>query len=146
MNFEDDIKTLDVYGTFGRDAGKKFVLTEIDPLTLSGLVLRLVSSLRVSSYEELLIKLSAKPDPDEEVDNGLGGRGSAIDAIMQLLQGADPKAVHSLIHDLLAYVKISPDPQHPGVLRALVNGDIKELRTLGEILMATGKLNFNLGG
>lgn len=135
MNLNDDDKTLTVYGVHGRDAGKTFAAVEIDPLTLSGYVLRLVSAMRVESFEELADQLAATKD------------GAApIDAIMKLLRGADPRAVHELITELVTtYVRISPDPKHPGVLRALMPSDIKEIRTLGDVLLALFKLNFSIG-
>ena len=41
-------------------------------------------------------------------------------------------------------VRVSPDPQHPGVNRPLLpnRSDIKEMQTLGDILTAAAKLNF----
>lgn len=138
MNMHDlpeDARSHPVHGVHGRDAGKTFHCVEIDPLTLSGFVLRLVSALRVESYDALLIQLADKKGED----------AVPIDAIMQLLQGADPRAVHALLSELLDYVLITPDPKHPGVKRPLLQNEIREIRTLGDILQGIAKLNFNFG-
>lgn len=129
----DDVRELAILGVHGRDAGKTFYVVEIDPITFSGVVLQLVSALRVESYEELLEEL--RPDPDR-------AGGVPLDAIMKILQGCDPRAVHALIHDVLDYVLISPDPKHPGVKRALMKNEIRELKTLGDILKGVVSLNF----
>jgi hypothetical protein len=134
-NLPDDARTHLVQGVHGRDAGKAFHCIEIDPLTLSGYVLRLVSALGVDSYEALL----------EQLQSAKGRDGVPIDAIMKLLQGADPRAVHSLIAELLDYVLITPDPKHPGVKRPLLENEIREIRTLGDVLMGVAKLNFQFG-
>lgn len=134
MNYQaqDDDRTLTIYGQHGRDVGKTFSVGEIDPLTLSGYVLRLVSALRVESYESLVDQLS-----------GAKEGAAPIDAIMQILRGADPRAVHDLITELVTtYVRVSPDPKHPGVMRALMPSDIREIKTLGDILMGIFKVNF----
>lgn len=128
----DDDRSLLIYGQHGRDVGKTFAVAEIDPLTLSGYVLRLVSALRVESYESLLDQLAGTKE------------GTApIDAIMQILRGADPRACHDLITELVTtYVRVSPDPKHPGVLRSVMPSDIREVKTLGDILMGIFKVNF----
>lgn len=135
----DDTKTTTLYGTYGRDQAKRFEVSEVDPLALSGYVLRLLSALKVASYEALLLALAPKKEGDPE--NG----AEAIDAVLQVLQGADPDAVHKLITEALRYVRIAPDPQHPEAWRALLPTDIREIRTLGDILMAFVKLNFDIG-
>jgi len=132
-NLPDDARMHAVTGVHGRDVGKTFHCVEIDPLTLSGFVLRLVSALRVASYEALLDQLMTAKDNKD---------GVPVDAIMQLLQGADPRAVHALLTELLDYVLITPDPKHPGVKRALLENEIREIRTLGDVLMGVFKLNF----
>lgn len=132
----DEAKSLSIYAAHGRDAGKTFIIREIDPLSLSGYVLRLVSALRVESYEAMIDEFRAA---SEKKDGG-----APIDAVMRVLRGADPKAVHELISELVAgYVSIAPDPKHPGALRAImVSEDIREIRTLGEILTGFAKLHF----
>lgn len=132
-NLPEDARTLAVTAVHGRDAGKTFWICEINPLVLSGFVLRLISALRVESYEALLERLTT---PQTSKD------GVPIDAIMQLLQGADPRAVHALLTEMLDYVLITPDPKHPGVRRALLDNEIREIRTLGDVLMGVFKLNF----
>lgn len=126
--------TLFVAGQYGRDAGKSFHIQEISPLILSGYVLRLVAALRVDSFEELLSEFSNES-------------GSPIDAIMRLLRGADPQAVHALITELVEkYVRVAPDPQHPGAVRELMVTDIQELRTLGTLLVGIAKMHFQYEG
>lgn len=132
----DDTKTTTFFASYGRDAGKRFEVAEVDPLALSGYVLRLLSALRVKSYEALIAALVSKSD---------GDGAQAIDAVLQVLQGADPDAVHKLITEALRYVRIAPDPQHPEAWRALLSDDIREIRTLGDVLMAFVKLNFDIG-
>src|ERR1700748_564107 len=92
----DDIHTLTISGVHGRDTGKTFHCIEIDPLTLSGFVLRLVAALRVDSYEDLIQQLV---DAREEREGSV-----PIDVFMSLLQGSDARAVHALINELLDYV------------------------------------------
>lgn len=135
-NLPEDARTHTVHGVHGRDAGKAFHCVEIDPLTLSGYVLRLVSALRVESYDALL---------DELLSAKTSSGGVPIDAIMKLLQGADPRALHALIAELLDYVLITPDPKHPGVKRPLLENEIREIRTLGDVLQGVAKLNFQFG-
>ena len=136
-NLPEDTRTLTVHGVHGRDAGKTFHCVEIDPLTLSGFVLRLVTALRVESYEALLEQLLSAKERDAD--------SVPVDAVMKLLQGADPRAVHELMHELLDYVLITPDPKHPAVRRALLENEIREIRTLGDVMMGVAKLNFSLG-
>lgn len=133
----DDSKTVDLYGTHARDAGKRFEVREVDPLTMSGYVLRLVSALRVPNFETVQA-LFARGEDDAPADE-------SINAILRILQGADPVAVHALVSEALQYVRIAPDPQHPEAWRALMSTDIRELRTLGEVLVAFIKLHFDTG-
>ena len=132
MNPSDDTRAVTVYGQHGRDVGKQFTVTEIDPLTLAGFSLRLNSAMRIDSYEALIL----------DWQTGSVAGKPPIDLIMKALQGADPVAVHGLITELLDYVLVSPDPKHPGVNRALMKTDIREIKTLGEVLIALVKLNF----
>lgn len=128
----DDTRTLIVEGATARDYGKRFRLTEVDPLTFSGFVLRLVASLKVESYEDLLGKIR------ERVDSG----ESPIDLVMSLLSGCDPRAVHALVTEALENVEIAADPKHPEGFRKMMQSDIRDLPTLGAILMGYVKLNF----
>lgn len=128
----EDARTLVVVGLHGRDVGKTFHCIEIDPLTLAGFVLRLVSALRVESYMALLAEIGL-----------LNGEADApVDAILKVLQGAEPVALHALLTELLDYVLITPDPKHPGVKRALQPNEIREIRTLSDVLIGVAKLNF----
>lgn len=131
----DDIKTTTFYATHDRDAGKHFEVREVDPLTMSGYVLRLVSALRVPNFETIQA-LFQKGDVE-------GASEESIDAVLRILQGADPVAVHALVTESLAYVRIAPDPQHPEAWRALMPTDIRELRTLGDVLATFVKLHFS---
>jgi hypothetical protein len=135
MTQPDDALTSTIIAATGRDAGKQFTLLEIDPMTKAGYALRFNSALRVDSYQSLIDMWRDSVDQDDD-------DGSRIDAIMKTLQGADPQAIHTLISELLDYVRISPDPQHPGVNRTLLRTDIREMRTLGDVLLALVKLNF----
>ena len=134
----DDTRTSMLIAVHGRDAGKRFEVGEVDPLTMAGYVLRLASALRVPSFDTLQALFSK--DDDGKPD------GEAIDSILRILQGADPVAVHALITESLVYVRIAPDPQHPEAWRSLMlPQDIRELRTLGDVLLAFIKLNFDTG-
>lgn len=128
----DDALTSTIYVSNGRDAGKQFTILEIDPMTKAGYALRFNSALRVDSYQALI---------DQWREGSERGEAN-IDAIMKTLQGSDPVAIHKLVSELLDYVLISPDPQHPGVNRRLMPNDIREMRTLGDVLLALVKLNF----
>ncbi|MFI2901364.1 hypothetical protein [Klebsiella aerogenes] len=119
----------------GRDAGKRFKLTELGPVASAGMMLRLVSALRVDSYEDLLARLR------ESSEDG----APPIDEIMQVLQGCDPDRVQALVREALQGVQVAPDPKHPEAFRPMTEADIAELRTLGELLMAFSKLNFGAG-
>lgn len=132
MNQLDDALTSTLIAATGRDAGKQFTMLEIDPMTKAGYALRFNSALRVDSYQTLIDQWRASADAGEP----------PIDLIMRTLQGSDPKVVHELLNELLGYVRISPDPQHPGVNRQLMPTDIREMRTLGDVLIALVKLNF----
>jgi len=133
----DDTKLDTLTAVHGRDAGKRFEVREVDPLTMAGYVLRLVSALRVPNFETILALFAKDEDGKPE--------GEAIDAVLRILQGADPLAVHALVTESLAYVRIAPDPQHPEAWRNLLGTDIRELRTLGDVLVAFIKLNFDTG-
>lgn len=129
-----DARTKEIIAKRGRDAGKRFLLTEMDVMPLSSFVLRLVTSLRVDSYEDLHARLSER-DEDKP----------PIDAIMKLLEGSNAAQVEVLIREALTTVQIAPDPQHPGAYRLLEAKDLREIGTLGEILFAFREVNFGLG-
>lgn len=132
MNQLDDALTTTFIAATGRDAGKQFTVLEVDPMTKAGYVLRFNAALRIDSYQALI---------DQWRDSAEQGEPD-IDAIMRTMQGSDPVAIHALLSELLDYVRISPDPQHPGVNRTLMKDDIREMKTLGEVLLALVKLNF----
>lgn len=125
-----DAKTTSLTGLHDRDLQKTFIVHEVPPLELAGLVLRLVSALRVESYAALVESFKATED------------GERIDAVMGLLRGSDPIAVHALLTDALSHVTICPDPKHPAAERKLMVTDIQEIRTLGEILVAFARMHF----
>ncbi|HEY2023710.1 hypothetical protein [Paraburkholderia sp.] len=128
----DDIRTIIVEGASARDYGKRFRLTETDPLTFSGFVLRLVAALKVDSYESLL----------DQIKSGVAADRPPIDLVMSTLSGCDPKAVHALVTEALEGIEVAADPRHPEGFRPLMRTDIRDLATLGAILTAFAKLNF----
>lgn len=132
----DDIRTLIIDGATPRDVGKRFRITEVDPLTFSGFVLRLVAALRVGSYEALLGELA---------DAARGSDTPPIDLVMRVLAGCEPDTVHKLIGEALQSVEVAADPRHPEAFRALMKTDIRDLPTLGAVLVGFVKLNFNTG-
>jgi hypothetical protein len=128
----DEALTSTIYASTGRDTGKSFKLLEIDPMTKAGYALRFNSALRVDSYQALI----------DMWREGAEEGAAPIDAIMKTLQGSDAQAIHALVSELLDYVHVAPDPQHPGAFRPLMKTDIREMRTLGDVLLALVKLNF----
>lgn len=132
MNPIDEALSATLTAATGRDVGKLFQVLEIDPMTKAGYALRFNAALRVESYQALI----------DQWREGAEGDEPPIDLIMRTLQGSDAAAVHALLQELLDYVRVSPDPQHPGALRKLLPNDIREMRTLGEVLLALVKLNF----
>jgi len=131
----DEALTSTIYASAGRDMGKSFRMSEIDPMTKAGYVLRFNSALRIASFQELL-------DTWRQLNGDDANDGEAIDFVMKTLQGSDPQVVHGLLQELLDYVHVAPDPQHPGAFRPLMKTDIREMRTLGDVLLALVKLNF----
>jgi hypothetical protein len=117
--------TIEVTADTGADIGKVFVVGKAAPLDAAALALRLVSSLKVVSYRDLLDQLGTDADADK------------LDAVMGLLQGCDPVAVDGLIRDVVSrYVRFRPDPAKPSVTRPLVDADMTEMATLGTVLMS----------
>lgn len=130
----DDTKTLKFTGVNGRDAGKTFQLAEIETTQKASFVLRLVSALKVDSWEDLLERFQARDSTKPP-----------IDLIMGLLQGSDPAAVEGLMHEALRSVQVAPDPRHPEAFRQLEAKDIRELATLGDVLVKFVSLNLGTG-
>ena len=130
----NDTKTLKFAGTNGRDNGKHFQLTEIETTQKASFVLRLVASLRVDSWENLLERFAQRDDSKPP-----------IDLIMSLLSGSDPASVELLMHETLRSVQIAPDPRYPEAFRQIEARDIRELATLGEIIIKFATLNLSTG-
>lgn len=122
MNDYDSTVTL--AGQHGRDNGKNFQIREVPPVEMATFILRLLGAIRLEGVDELRALMT----PTEGVDE--------IDTVLRLLAGCDATATRALILDVLKYVMVAPDPQHPGMFRALRDDDIKELRTLGDIIGA----------
>lgn len=116
-------------GQHGRDAGKTFKLAEVPPVEMATFILRLLGAIRLAGVGEL----RALMDPPEDADQ--------LDLVLRLLAGSDAMATRQLIIDALAYVEVAPDPQHPGMFRKLRDDDIKELKTLGQIIGAFIRTN-----
>jgi hypothetical protein len=128
MSLDQATETI-VQGQYGRDADKRFRIHEVAPLDMATFVLRLLAAIRLGGVDELRTLMNPTPDADE------------IDTVLRLLAGCDPEAVRALASDALKYVQIAPDPQHPGMFRALRDDDIKELKTLGAVLGAFARTN-----
>lgn len=124
----------------GRDAGKTFLVGEMPPIEMAGFMLRLASALRVPSYEDLFGKLADLRSLASSADAAKNG-GAALDVVMKLVQGCDAAALQLLIRDILECVQVSPDPKHPAAVRALIDGDFREKKTLWDILAAFAQLN-----
>jgi hypothetical protein len=124
--------TVSLTGQHGRDAGKTFKIAEVPPVEMTTFILRLLGAVRMDGVDEL----RALMEPAEGVDQ--------IDVVMRLLAGCDAMAVRQLLLDMLNYVQVAPDPQHPGMFRKL-NDDIRELKTLGEIVGAFVRTNVMSG-
>lgn len=121
-----------ITGQHGRDAGKTFKIAEVPPVEMTTFILRLLGAVRMDGVDELRVLM----EPAEGVDQ--------IDVVMRLLAGCDAMAVRQLLLDMLNYVQVAPDPQHPGMFRKL-NDDIRELKTLGEIVGAFVRTNVMSG-
>lgn len=129
----NDSRTLALQAKHGRDVGKTFHIAEIETMAKTALMLRAVSALRVDSVQDVVRNLNAAAQDDSD---------KAFDSALRLLHGADSAALQSLLNDLLEGVQIAPDARHPGSVRTLERSDIRELRTLGDILFGVVKLNF----
>lgn len=119
-----------ITGQHGRDNGKGFKIHEVPPVEMVTFILRLLGAVRMEGVDEL----RALMDPPEGEDQ--------IDIVLRLLAGCDALAVRQLILDMLGYVEVAADPQHPGMFRKLRDqGDVEELKTLGEIVGAFVRSN-----
>ncbi len=131
MHQDDDSRITDMQATAGRDAGKTFRINEVPPLEMATFVLRLLAALRLAQVAELeaLLKPRGKSDADADSEDT-----EMVATILRVLTGCDPIAVRALLTDVLAYVQIAPDAQHPTTFRRLNDSDIREMATLGGIL------------
>lgn len=137
MNMQDETRIAVVDKCPGRDAVRRYRITEIDPLAMSAYMLRLVSALRVESLDDTYAQLQeVLTAPDGLPD-------TSVNALFKLLGGCDPVALHALITDLLRYVEVARDPRHPDAWMPLeVKQDMREMGTLGKVLSALVSLNF----
>lgn len=134
MNMNENTLSAVVEARAPRDAGKRFRVGEIAPLVLSGYMLRLVAALKGADYESLVHELREARADTENPD-------AALNVVLRTLSGSDPTAVHALITDLLSHVEVAADPRHPEGFRPLLPTDIRELKTLGDVLIALVVLN-----
>lgn len=134
MNMNENTLSAVVEARAPRDAGKRFRVGEIAPLVLSGYMLRLVAALNGADYESLVHELREARADTENPD-------VALNVVLRTLSGSDPTAVHALITDLLTHVEVAADPRHPEGFRPLLPTDIRELKTLGDVLIALVVLN-----
>lgn len=131
MQLDDtDTRTTDMQATAGRDAGKTFRINEVPPLEMATFVLRLLAALRLAQVDELETLLKPRETTEADADSEM------VASILRVLTGCDPQAVRALLTDVLAFVQIAPDAQHPTTFRRLNDSDIREMATLGAILRA----------
>lgn len=120
--------------TANRDNGKQFRIPEIPPTETVTFVLRLLAAIQLSGVDELTDIMNGNRS-DSEATNA-----ERIAAIMRLLSGCDPTKVRALITDALAYMTVAADPNNR-MFRALREDDIKEMKTLGELLNKFVRIN-----
>lgn len=131
MNAHDeDSRQTVLHASKGRDAGKRFKINEVNPVLMAGFVLRLLAALRLAQTDDLM-------DLFRSGEN----TGSDLQAILRILTGCDPVAVHALISDALTHIEVAPDVQHPGTFRPCTAVDIREMATLGDLLGAFARVN-----
>lgn len=126
-----DTRTTIIDAHHGRDHGKRFQIQEMPPLETVHYVLRLLSAIRLAGVDDLMALLQpggTQSEPD-------------VEGVLRLLAGCDSTAVRDLMRDALTFVQVAPDPQHPGMFRALRDDDIRELKTLGDIFGAFLRVN-----
>lgn len=132
MITETDFSTI-LTASAARDSGKRFGILEVPPVEMATFILRLLGAIRLNGVGELQTLMN----PPEGVDE--------VDAVLRVLAGCDAMATRELMIDALKYVHIAPDVQHPGMWRALRDDDIKELKTLGDILGGFVRANVTSG-
>jgi len=126
----NDSREIIYQGAHGRDAGKAFKVEEISPVQTAAYVLRILAALRLSDQADLLELFQPAANNDE-----------AKEGILRVLTGCDPERMHGLITDALTHVQVAPDPQHPGLFRPVQVADIREMRTLGDLLGTFARVN-----
>ncbi len=106
-------------GGDNRDAGKHFLITEMDSMRAEKWALRAI----------LLIKGSGERIPDNVT--GLGMVGIAILGLNVFLRGTiAPEDLDPLMDDMMTCVKIVRDPKHPEIATDIVStDDIEEVKT-----------------
>ena len=133
----DEARTVIIEKCPGRDNARRYRISEIDPLTMSSYMLRLVAALRVGSLDDTYAQLQEILTAPDAADEG------AVNALFKLLGGCNSAALHALITDLLQYVEVARDPRHPNAWMTLdVKQDMREMATLGKVLGALVSLNF----
>jgi hypothetical protein len=120
-----------------RDAGKVFVLTEMSAAQGDWLAKRVFLALARSGVDI----------PEEVREQGLAGL--AVYGI-KALRGIRPEDLKPLEDELMACVKIRPDPKHPEIVRNLVEDgvDIEEVSTRWRLQSEVIKLHvgFSIAG
>lgn len=107
--------------TAGRDAGKVFVIRETPARLLE----------KMAAKAALALAENGTQIPDLAG----GGMAALVGFSFQALMGGVPYHVaESLMDEMMSYIAIRPDPQHPEVVRALIDrgadgDDIEEVRT-----------------
>lgn len=109
-------KTITI-GDSGRDRGKMFHLIEMSATRADKWARRAIG---------VLIK-SGVDIPDDALGSGLAGLAAiGIGA----LANVGTFEADAILDELMDCVKIVPDPNHPGVMRPLIEDDIEEVKTL----------------
>lgn len=114
--------------TEGRDQGKTFFITEMSAAAAEDWAFRTFLALAKSGVEI----------PDDVAQAGLAGLASLS---LKALAGVKHEDAKPLLDEMLACVKILPDPAHPNVMRALIGDDVEEVRTRLELRDAVMKLH-----
>ena len=110
-------KTITIPKTGGRDAGKTFLLTEMDAFRTE----------KWSQRALLAIAAGGVDIPEEVLRMGAGAvMAAGFRALMTMaFQDAEP-----LLDEMLSCVEIVPDPKYPAVVRKLDVEDVEEVKTL----------------
>lgn len=104
----------------GRDHGKVFVLTEMGARPAHNWGCRAIFAVMNAGVDI----------PDGIEDAGMAGIAAiSIKALGKIPFGA----AEPLLDELLTCVQFVPDPQKPGTVRALFDGDIEEVKTIFQL-------------